>query len=125
MRDLLINGILKSMESGHLIRVLWISSNPKSICLFDMDTIAMPYWVGYAELQSQLNKGILTFQDSDPFLPIVYCGSGNWVIDNLNNALQTWNEKLAEIWQLVTQSPTEFKGGGIWHYDYVGLWPVF
>ncbi|CDW99926.1 Conserved domain protein [Desulfitobacterium hafniense] len=41
--------------------------------------------------------------------------SGNWVIDNLNNTLQTWNEKLAEIWQLVTQSPTEFKGGGIWN----------
>jgi hypothetical protein len=41
-------------------------------------------------------------------------GSGNWVIDNLNNALETWNNKLAEIWQLVTQSPTEFKGGGIW-----------
>lgn len=41
--------------------------------------------------------------------------SGNWVIDNLNNALQTWNEKLAEIWLLVTQSPTEFKGGGIWN----------
>jgi hypothetical protein len=40
--------------------------------------------------------------------------SGNWVIDNLNNALETWNRKLAEIWQLVTQSPTEFKGGGIW-----------
>ncbi len=41
--------------------------------------------------------------------------SGNWVIDNLNNALQTWNNKLSEIWQLVTQSPTEFKGGGIWN----------
>ncbi len=41
--------------------------------------------------------------------------SGNWVIDNLNNALQTWNNKLAEIWQLVTQSPTEFKGGSIWN----------
>lgn len=41
-------------------------------------------------------------------------GSGNWVIDNLNNALQTWNNKLVEIWQIVTQSPTEFKGGGIW-----------
>ncbi|WHH59747.1 hypothetical protein [Petroclostridium sp. X23] len=41
--------------------------------------------------------------------------SGNWVIDNLNNALKTWNEKLAEIWQLVAQSPTEFKGGGIWN----------
>jgi hypothetical protein len=41
--------------------------------------------------------------------------NGNWVIENLNNALGTWNEKLAEIWQLVTQSPTEFRGGGIWH----------
>ncbi|MHB1314597.1 MAG: hypothetical protein ACYCX2_03835 [Christensenellales bacterium] len=41
-------------------------------------------------------------------------GSGNWVIDNLNNALQTWNQKLSEIWQLITQSPTEFKGGNIW-----------
>jgi hypothetical protein len=45
----------------------------------------------------------------------VYLESGNWVIENLNNALGTWNEKLAEIWQLVTQSPTEFRGGGIWH----------
>lgn len=41
--------------------------------------------------------------------------SNRWVIDNLNNALQTWNEKLSEIWQIITQSPTEFKGGGIWN----------
>lgn len=41
-------------------------------------------------------------------------GSGNWIIDNLNNALQTWNSKLAEIWQIITQSPEQFKGGGIW-----------
>lgn len=41
-------------------------------------------------------------------------GSGNWIIDNLNNALQTWNDKLSEIWQLVTQSPEHFRGGGIW-----------
>lgn len=39
----------------------------------------------------------------------------NWVIENLNNALETWNNKLSEIWLLVTQSPTEFKGGGIWN----------
>jgi len=42
-------------------------------------------------------------------------GNDNWVVENLNNALRTWNEKLAEIWQIVTQSPTEFKGGGIWN----------
>ncbi|RJE47889.1 hypothetical protein A7K50_01185 [Dehalobacter sp. MCB1] len=41
--------------------------------------------------------------------------NGNWVIDNLNNALATWNAKLAEILQIITQSPTEFKGGGIWN----------
>lgn len=41
--------------------------------------------------------------------------SGNWIIDNLNNALNTWNQKLAEIWQLLTQTPENFKGGGIWN----------
>ena len=41
--------------------------------------------------------------------------SGNWIIVNLNNALQTWNDKLREIWQLLTQSPQTFKGGGIWN----------
>lgn len=41
-------------------------------------------------------------------------GSGNWIIDNLLNALNVWNAKLAEIWLLITQSPEQFKGGGIW-----------
>jgi hypothetical protein len=41
-------------------------------------------------------------------------GSGNWIIDNIANALDTWNAKLTEIWQLITQSPETFKGGGIW-----------
>ena len=40
--------------------------------------------------------------------------SGNWIVDNLNNALNTWNSKLAEIWSLITQSPETFKGGAIW-----------
>lgn len=40
--------------------------------------------------------------------------SDNWVVQNLVNALDTWNEKLAEIWQILTQSPETFKGGGIW-----------
>ena len=40
--------------------------------------------------------------------------SDNWVVQNLVNALNTWNEKLAEIWQLITQSPENFKGGAIW-----------
>lgn len=40
--------------------------------------------------------------------------SDNWVVQNLENALETWNSKLAEIWQLITQSSTQFKGGTIW-----------
>ena len=41
--------------------------------------------------------------------------SDNWVVGNLQNALDTWNGKLNEIWTLVTQSPEQFKGGGIWN----------
>lgn len=37
------------------------------------------------------------------------------IIDNLTNALNTWNSKLAELWSLLTQSPQTFKGGGIWN----------
>ena len=40
--------------------------------------------------------------------------SDNWVVQNLENALETWNSKLSEIWQLLTTSPQEFKGGNIW-----------
>lgn len=40
--------------------------------------------------------------------------SDNWVVQNLENALETWNEKLAEIWQLITTTLQDFKGGGIW-----------
>lgn len=41
--------------------------------------------------------------------------SDNWIVQNLQNALDTWNEKLAEIWQIITQSPQDFKGGAIWN----------
>lgn len=40
--------------------------------------------------------------------------SDNWIVGNLQNALDTWNSKLGEIWQLVSQTPENFKGGGIW-----------
>ena len=40
--------------------------------------------------------------------------SDNWVVQNLENALEVWNGKLSEIWQLITQSPQDFKGGAIW-----------
>lgn len=38
----------------------------------------------------------------------------SWIIDNLVNALNTWNSKFQEIWALLTTSPQNFKGGTIW-----------
>lgn len=40
--------------------------------------------------------------------------SDNWIVANLENAFATWNDKLNEIWTLVTATPQSFKGGGIW-----------
>lgn len=42
-------------------------------------------------------------------------GTGNWILDNILNALNIWNAKIAEIWEIITQSPQSFKGGGIWN----------
>lgn len=39
---------------------------------------------------------------------------GNWIINNLENAIETWNDKLSEIWQIITQSPEGFRDGTIW-----------
>ncbi len=41
--------------------------------------------------------------------------SDSWIVQNLQNALNMWNGKLAEIWQLITMSPEAFKGGTIWN----------
>lgn len=40
--------------------------------------------------------------------------SESWIIQNLENALNVWNGKLTEIWQLISISPSAFKGGTIW-----------
>ena len=40
--------------------------------------------------------------------------SDNWVVQNIINALNTWNEKMAEVWALLTTLPEDFKGGTIW-----------
>ena len=40
--------------------------------------------------------------------------SDNWVVSTLENALNGWNNKLAEIWSLVSQTPESFRGGEIW-----------
>lgn len=38
----------------------------------------------------------------------------NWIVENLNNAFCTWNEKLTELWTLLTMQPDQFKGGAVW-----------
>ena len=40
--------------------------------------------------------------------------SDNWIVGNLQSAFNTWNDKLTEIWSLVTTSPQTFRGGAIW-----------
>lgn len=40
--------------------------------------------------------------------------SDNWVVRTLQNALNGWNDKLTEIWALLTQSPQEFRDGAVW-----------
>lgn len=40
--------------------------------------------------------------------------TGNWIVDTLQSSLDTWNSKLSEIWQLLTQSPDTFQDGTIW-----------
>ena len=40
--------------------------------------------------------------------------SDNWVVQNLQYALDTWNEKLSEIWSLITTTPQNFRGGESW-----------
>ena len=41
--------------------------------------------------------------------------SNNWIVENIQNALGTWNDKLNEIWRLLTESPESFKGGAVWN----------
>lgn len=41
--------------------------------------------------------------------------SDNWVVSTLESALETWNDKLTEIWALVAQTPESFRGGEIWN----------
>lgn len=40
--------------------------------------------------------------------------SDNWIVANLENAFGIWNDKMTEIWSLITTSPQNFKGGAIW-----------
>ena len=41
--------------------------------------------------------------------------SDNWIVQNLNHALEMWNRRQGDILQLLSQSPEEFRGGTIWN----------
>ena len=38
-----------------------------------------------------------------------------WVKESLQDALRIWNDKLSEIWTIITQSPQAFRGGAVWN----------
>ena len=40
--------------------------------------------------------------------------SDNWVVQNLLRTLNLWNEKLAEVWSLLTTGPENFRDGQVW-----------
>lgn len=35
--------------------------------------------------------------------------SDNWIVQNLNSALSTWSEKMAELWTLLTEKKNHRK----------------
>jgi len=41
--------------------------------------------------------------------------SDNWIVQNIQNALESWSEKLDIVWALLTTSPQNFRGGSIWN----------
>ena len=41
--------------------------------------------------------------------------SDNWIVEILQNALNTWNDKLNEVWTLISTSPEAFKDGAVWN----------
>ena len=41
--------------------------------------------------------------------------SDNWVVQAMQSAFEIWNDKLTEIWSLITTTPQEFRGGDIWN----------
>lgn len=41
--------------------------------------------------------------------------SESWIIEILQNALNTWNNKLNEVWTFISTSPQAFKGGAVWN----------
>ena len=41
--------------------------------------------------------------------------TGNWIIDILNYSLNFWSDAIRTIWDLLTTSPQNFRGGDVWN----------
>ena len=71
MRDLTVNDVLKSTDSEHFHRILWISDDRKSAYLFDLKTLEMPILIQYAELYNKINHKEFEISDLEPYLMLV------------------------------------------------------
>ncbi|MBP0970388.1 MAG: hypothetical protein J5744_09610 [Oscillospiraceae bacterium] len=40
--------------------------------------------------------------------------SENWIVQNMYRALQIWNGKLTELWEILSLPPQEFRDGAVW-----------
>lgn len=40
--------------------------------------------------------------------------NNDWIVATLQSAFNTWNDKLVEIWSLITTTPQNFRGGSVW-----------
>ena len=65
------NTVLKSTDSGHLYRVLWVSPERAEAYIFDMETLDMPFLVARADLQQQMADGSMLVEPNDPYLTII------------------------------------------------------
>jgi len=70
IKELKVNTVLKSVESDHLYRVLWVSTDKTEIYVFDMETLEMPQLTDYSTVQKQIAEGIYTVEDSDPYIVV-------------------------------------------------------
>ena len=41
--------------------------------------------------------------------------TGNWIVDILNYSLGFWSDSIRTIWDLLTTSPQNFRGGAVWN----------
>lgn len=71
MNELSVNLLLKSIESEHLLRVLWISTEREGVYLFNCETLDMPELVRYVDLQKQIDDGLYEIQEKDPYFVTV------------------------------------------------------